>query len=162
LIQASGQPSGASRFEVIFPEVALSETERDALGALLKDAGQGGVLGPWRMPIIVKVPGAIDAEFLLGIEPRQDSFKGQLAIDFGTVTRTITVYNGSVIRQLPLYEDQLERLREEFEAWFRADPASALPGVSEGQWMAFVRRVLARLQLTAANPLEAIRARFGP
>ncbi len=28
--------------------------------------------------------------------------------------------------------------------------------------MAFVRRVLARLQLTAANPLEAIRARFGP
>ena len=28
--------------------------------------------------------------------------------------------------------------------------------------MTFVRRVLARLQLTAANPLEAIRARFGP
>ena len=56
----------------------------------------------------------------------------------------------------------MERLREEFEAWFRADPANALPGVSEGQWMAFVRRVLARLQLTASNPLEAIRARFGP
>ena len=28
--------------------------------------------------------------------------------------------------------------------------------------MAFVRRVLARLQLSASNPLEAIRARFGP
>jgi hypothetical protein len=162
LIEAPGQPGGSARFEVTFPEVILSETERPALAALLKDAGPGGVVGPWRLPILVKVPGALDAEFLLGVEPRQDSFKGQLAIDFGTVNTTITVYNGSVIRQLPLYEDQLERLREEFEAWFRSDPAHALPGVSEGQWMAFVRRVLARLQLSASNPLEAIRARFGP
>jgi hypothetical protein len=157
----SGAPSGSARFEVTFPEVSLSQTERPALAALVEDAGPGGVLGAWRVPILVKVPGAVDAEFLLGIEPRQDSFKGQLAIDFGTVNTTITVYNGSVIRQLPLYEDQLERLREEFETWFRADPSHALPGVAEGQWMAFVRRVLARLQLSAANPLEAIRARFG-
>src|SRR5262249_54062882 len=161
-IDDSEAPSGVSRFEVTFPELILSEPERDAMAALIKAAGQGGVLGPWRLPILVRVAGALDAEFLLGIEPRQDSFKGQLAIDFGTVNTTITVYNGSVIRQLPLYEDQLERLREEFEAWFRCDPAHALPGLSEGQWMAFVRRVLARLQLSASNPLEAIRARFGP
>ena len=43
-----------------------------------------------------------------------------------------------------------------------ADPACAMPGVPEGQWMAFVRRVLARLQLTATNSLEAIQDRFGP
>jgi hypothetical protein len=162
LVEAPGRPNGSARFEVTFPEVSITEAERETLRGSLKDAGQAGPVTAWRSLIVVKVPGALDAEFLLGIEPRQESFKGQLAIDFGTVNTTITVYNGSVIRQLPLYEDQLERLREEFEAWFRADPAGALPGVPEGQWMAFVRRVLARLQLTAANALEAMQARFGP
>jgi hypothetical protein len=162
LVETPGQPSNSARFEVTFPEVSITEAERDALAAQPKDGGPAGSSSAWRSLVLIKVPGALDAEFLLGIEPRQESFKGQLAIDFGTVNTTITVYNGSVIRQLPLYEDQLERLREEFEAWFRADPAGALPGVSEGQWIAFVRRVLARLQLTTANVLEGIQAQFGP
>ena len=115
-----------------FPRGGLTEAERILLEVPPTDAGQASSSSGWRSLIIVKVPGALDAEFLLGIEPRQESFKGQLAIDFGTVNTTITVYNGSVIRQLPLYEDQLERLREEFEAWFRADPACAMPGVPEG------------------------------
>src|SRR5262249_11518076 len=102
LIEGPGPSSGSARVEVTFPEVILSEAERPALADLLKEAGPGGVVGPWRLPILVRVPGAIDTEFLLGIQPRQDSFKGQLAIDFGTVNTTITVYNGSVIRQLPL------------------------------------------------------------
>src|SRR5262249_21305137 len=73
LIEGSGSPAGTVRFEVTFPEVTLSETERTALAARLPGPGQGGVVGPYRFPILVQVPGALDAEFLLGVEPRQDS-----------------------------------------------------------------------------------------
>ena len=162
LVEAPGQPNGSLRFEVAFPEVSITEAEPRSVGSAAHrcrtgrfERAAGGRSSSSRFP----VPWM--QNFSWASSPDKNHSRDSSRSTLAPVNTTITVYNGSVIRQLPLYEDQLERLREEFEAWFRADPACAMPGVPEGQWMAFVRRVLARLQLTATNSLEAIQDRFG-
>src|SRR5262249_927299 len=114
---------------------------------------------------------AAQADFLLRVSPRQTEYPGLLAIDLGTSSSTVTLYDPSVVpdnRRVP--PEQERRLRDLLlETLVDEEGRGRLPGVVAEHWTALVgaldlpgegpapQRLRAALQRGGPDFLEALR-----
>lgn len=114
------------------------------------------------IPVRVSTEWAEACELKLRLEPKQEPYPGQVAIDLGTSACSVTVCEPAEILPRPLPADQERVLRAEFERWLGTNPAKALPGVAEVQWVAALRMVAEALGLDTQDPIAAVKDCFVP
>jgi hypothetical protein len=160
LVRQSVRESDGQETYVASLELRLTDASKQALA---KETNAR----PLTIGLAAELPGpTADAAPLAVVEHQltlrcdEGDFPGWLAIDFGTSNSTVTIYDKSEARQLPVPRELDEFLRQKLIAWIGEQAADAVPGCSEQEWKMFREEVARGLQ-SAGQGLERLRTALG-
>ena len=115
-------------------QIQLSEEAKKALLQATKK-------GPLCVPLVTEVPGGLCEHSLL-LKCHEESYKGWVAIDFGTSNSTVTLFDPKVVvpdKGLPPAQEAY--LRQALDEWINMPPGDALPGTNASDWLALLAQV---------------------
>ena len=84
------------------------------------------------------------------------NYPGWLAIDFGTSSSTVTLYDPKKFSQDDPPQEQGQRLGDRFRQWLSKPLADALPGVSMSEWEGFITEVSAQFDVDPSRVDEIL------